>query len=56
MPKQLSTVEDLIKHLAQFDLERPFIIDNDGDTHVIDELDIQLWNVDDEESPVALFF
>ena len=56
MAKQLSTVKDLIKHLAQFDQDKPFIIDSDGDTHTIDDLDIQLWNVDDEESPVALYF
>ena len=55
-PKEFPTVGDLIKHLLDLGPNRPLIVDIDGCTFQACEDDIAIWNPNDVESPVAIYF
>ena len=51
---ELHTVGDLVKHLSQFDADRPLIVDIDGNTFPPDTEDINLWDETADDSPIAI--
>ena len=53
--KEFSTVGDLIDHLEGLGRERALIADDDGNTHRVDSIMVDLWNPSDLESPVAIY-
>ncbi len=52
---QFSKVGDLIDWLETLGRDRDLIHDVDGSTDVVFEDDIDIWNENDPESPVAIF-
>jgi len=52
---QLKTVQDLIDHLKGLGPERTLILDDDGSTDGVYMDDINYWNENDNETPVAVY-
>ena len=54
-PRPLETVGELIDHLETLGRDRPLIVDVYGNTFPPTTEDINLWDPDTEDGPVAIF-
>jgi len=51
---ELTTVDELIKHLQSFDKDKILIVDVNGNTFHPTTDDINLWNPEDKDSSLAI--
>jgi hypothetical protein len=51
---KIQLVSDLITHLQKLDPDKQIIVAFDDDTFPLDTTQIQPWNPDDKDSPIAI--